>query len=130
MPAGVNERDVELFTVSQETAKNFLIQVKKNNFQFHEFFQIFTIFFITLQENSRGKFHSSSSSEVPSNVNTTCKQTADTNTTTDNKVANTEAIGAGNVTKEHNKDHGVPSQIAVPHLSSTAPGSAARYIIY
>ena len=28
LPAGVNERDVELFTVSQETAKNFLIQVK------------------------------------------------------------------------------------------------------
>ena len=60
LPAGVNERDVELFTVSQETAKNFLIQ-----------------------ENSRGKFHSSSSSEVPSNINTTtCKQTADTNTNT------------------------------------------------
>ena len=79
------------------------------------------------QENSRGKFHSSS--EVPSNINTTttCKQTAENTNTNTDKIANTEAIGTGNtVTKEHNKDHGVPSQIAVPHLSSTAPGSAAR----
>ena len=90
LPAGVNERDVELFTVSQETAKNFLTK-----------------------ENSRGKLHSE-----PSNI-----------TTADNKnnekVPETTTITAS---KEKSENHGVPSQIAVPHLSSTTPGSSARYV--
>ena len=80
LPAGVNDRDVELFSVSQETAKNFLID-----------------------QNSKGKM--TSSEHIP-NLDKTPEGTKD-------------------ISKD-NKDHGVPAQIAVPHLSSTSPGSSAR----
>ena len=89
LPAGVNERDVELFTVSQETAKNFLTK-----------------------ENSRGKLHSE-----PSNI-----------TTADNKNEKVPEKSEEKSSKEKSENHGVPSQIAVPHLSSTTPGSSARYV--
>ena len=91
LPAGVNERDVELFTVSQETAKNFLIK-----------------------ENSKGKLTENLASNEPLKTE---KLAAD----------NKEAAGT-HVGKDNSKDHGVPSQIAVPHLCSTSPGSSARYI--
>ena len=71
LPAGVNDRDVELFTISQDTAKNFLSN-----------------------QNSNYKVENS-------------------NENSDEKV-------------KDGKDHGVPTQIAVPHLSSTSPGSSAR----
>ena len=92
LPAGVNERDVELFTVSQETAKNFLIK-----------------------ENSKGKLQSTS--EHPSNEPLKTEKSH----VSEAKEATKE------VTKENSKDHGVPTQIAVPHLCSTSPGSSARY---
>merc|ERR1712045_652074 len=76
LPAGVNDRDVELFTISQDTAKNFLAS-----------------------QNSK----ISEQSNLPS-------------PTTEVKD---EASKDG-------KDHGVPTQIAVPHLSSSSPGSSAR----
>ena len=75
LPAGVNDRDVELFTISQDTAKNFLSN-QNSNFQ-------------KIKENSTAEI------------------------SMENSVKN-------------EKDHGVPTQIAVPHLSSTSPGSSAR----
>merc|ERR1712029_109127 len=76
LPAGVNDRDVELFTISQDTAKNFLAS-----------------------QNSK----ISEQSNLPSPT-TEVKDEA----------------------SQDGKDHGVPTQIAVPHLSSSSPGSSAR----
>ena len=92
LPAGVNERDVELFTVSQETAKNFLIK-----------------------ENSKGKFNPTENSASNEPLKT-------------EKIAADSKEAGKEVAKDNSKDHGVPSQIAVPHLCSTSPGSSARYI--
>ena len=75
LPAGVNDRDLELFSKSQEAAKDFLAR-----------------------ENSRLTGVSPGAS----------------------------SIGCGNPIKAEGASHGVPSQVAVPHLSSSSPGSAAR----
>ncbi len=80
LPAGVNDRDVELFSLSQDTAKNFL-----------------------LKENTKGSI----------DPNVIIEKSP--GSTTDAPVKTQDP-----------KDHGVPSQIAVPHLSSTSPGSSAR----
>ena len=88
LPAGVNDRDVELFTISQDTAKNFLAS-----------------------QNSKISEQSTSSSSVAPSTN---------NPTTATTEVKDEAS-----TKDC-KDHGVPTQIAVPHLSSSSPGSSAR----
>ena len=80
LPAGVNDRDVELFTISQDTAKNFL-----NN------------------QNSKISEQSAPVNSTPATPVTEVKDEA-----------------------KDGKDHGVPSQIAVPHLSSSSPGSSAR----
>jgi histone acetyltransferase MYST4 len=69
LPSGVTDRDVELFTRSQNEAKNFLEK-----------------------QNGRG----------------------------------VSIKGEKEVIKTGGPEHGVPSQVAVPHLSSTAPGSSAR----
>ena len=75
LPAGVNERDLELFSKSQEAAKDFLTR-----------------------ENSRLTGLSPGSS----------------------------GLGCGSPIKTEGASHGVPSQVAVPHLSSSSPGSTAR----
>ena len=74
LPAGVNDRDLELFSKSQEAAKDFLAR-----------------------ENSR---LTGLSPGAP--------------------------IGCGSPIKAEGASHGVPSQVAVPHLSSSSPGSAMR----
>merc|ERR1712226_1365500 len=73
LPAGVNDRDLEFFTKSQEAAKDFLAR-----------------------ENSR------LTGASPGN------------------------LGCGSPIKSEGAAHGVPSQVAVPHLSSSSPGSTAR----
>ena len=75
LPAGVNDRDLEFFTKSQEAAKDFLAR-----------------------ENSR------LTGASPGN------------------------LGCGSPIKSEGAAHGVPSQVAVPHLSSSSPGSTARYV--
>merc|ERR1711993_192611 len=75
LPAGVNERDLELFSKSQEAAKDFLTR-----------------------ENSRLTGLSPGSG----------------------------GLGCGSPIKTEGASHGVPSQVAVPHLSSSSPGSTAR----
>ena len=75
MPAGVNDRDLELFSKSQEAAKDFLAR-----------------------ENSRLTGVS----------------------------PGTGSIGCGSPIKTEGASHGVPSQVAVPHLTSSSPGSTAR----
>merc|ERR1711981_1361634 len=78
LPAGVNDRDLEFFTKSQEAAKDFLTR-----------------------ENSR---LAGQSPTVGTHV----------------------GLGCGSPIKPEGASHGVPSQVAVPHLSSSSPGSAAR----
>ena len=73
LPAGVNDRDLEFFTKSQEAAKDFLAR-----------------------ENSRLT------------------------------GASPGSLGCGSPIKSEGTSHGVPSQVAVPHLSSSSPGSTAR----
>merc|ERR1711988_378086 len=92
LPAGVNDRDVDLFTISQETAKNFL-----------------------MKENS--KVGTSNSTSEGASVPATPGATEMTP-----KVEHKSP----EVLKDGTPNHGVPTQVAVPHLSSTAPGSAAR----
>merc|ERR1712226_888446 len=75
LPAGVNERDLELFSKSQEAAKDFLTR-----------------------ENSRLTGLSPGSG----------------------------GLGCGSPIKTEGASHGVPSQVAVPRLSSSSPGSTAR----
>merc|ERR1712051_1072919 len=76
LPAGVNERDLELFSKSQEAAKDFLTR-----------------------ENSR---------------------------LTGLSPPGSGGLGCGSPIKTEGASHGVPSQVAVPHLSSSSPGSTAR----
>merc|ERR1712223_1987124 len=92
LPAGVNDRDVDLFTISQETAKNFL-----------------------MKENS--KVGTSNSTSEGASVPATPGATEMTP-----KVEHKSP----EVLKDGTPNHGEPTQVAVPHLSSTAPGSAAR----
>ncbi len=78
LPAGVNERDLEMFTYSQEAAKEFLIR---------ENIGIAT---------------------VPNSGAATTSATGLTD------ISGTPVRGG--------PDHGVPTQIAVPHLSASTPG--------
>merc|ERR1712223_1786942 len=73
LPAGVNDRDLEFFSKSQEAAKDFLAR-----------------------ENSRLT------------------------------GASPGSLGCGSPIKSEGASHGVPSQVAVPHLTSSSPGSTAR----
>ena len=79
LPAGVNDRDLEFFSKSQEAAKDFLAR-----------------------ENSR---LTGQSPGAPGTQG---------------------SIGCGSPIKTEGTSHGVPSQVAVPHLSSSSPGSVAR----
>jgi len=76
LPAGVNERDLEMFTHSQEAAKEFLIR-----------------------ENGGM---------------TTFPVAA---------VSTAAADPTGTPVNKGGPDHGVPTQIAVPHLSASTPGN-------
>merc|ERR1711988_362697 len=92
LPAGVNDRDVDLFTISQETAKNFL-----------------------MKENSKvGTSNSTSEgASVPATPGTT-------------EMTPKVEHKSPEVLKDGTPNHGVPTQVAVPHLSASSPGSSAR----
>ena len=103
MPAGVNDRDVDLFAISQETAKNFLIK-----------------------ENSKigGAASTTATSQLTSTADSATNQAGQTAGGTSETALKVENKSP-EVLKD-GKDHGVPTQIAVPHLSSSSPGSSAR----
>ncbi len=98
LSSGVTDRDLQLFTRSQEVARDFLER-----------------------ENGVG-----GGGRVPLPA-VACLSSASSAATSGASSPVPALVGTSDDTRKTlNADHGVPSQVAVPHLSSTAPGSSAR----